>query len=423
MLRLLLREAGITAWNLQGGLQQLMAVSPTRDLPALTWLECKMDQHATQSWPWVQQNGSLPTACSKCNADILWVCPMFSFFCLCFPTQSVCPEGQYNMHIYMQHSRLFDLISITQRLCRQWQCEVCQLIADPSCTKLIFANSAKHTILIAKRRQNNKNWRGPQWQKQRQIALRRIPEPCDTDPWLENKSNNSIFICPDSHISKISNISLKVKGRLSVHGHFVNLLKRRQRKPRLADGLISAMETAEVSGAYGHLKTHTGGKNSVFELDLHWIPSCMFLEHSRIWSIEKYLMLTEKMLHGRAKTSAKGKMDTSQGSTWHQSISCSQNSPSKTIYNIFFNCPIGCPLSNTVHDSEVQFLPHSAELAPKVEIHTNHWKIWWIFLRKNTYLKTDWIHWIRMCTKDIVISFFAFVVWRFSTLSSLTLAG
>ena len=33
---LLLREAGITAWNLQGGLQQLMAVSPTRELPALT---------------------------------------------------------------------------------------------------------------------------------------------------------------------------------------------------------------------------------------------------------------------------------------------------------------------------------------------------------------------------------------------------
>lgn len=210
MLRLLLREAGITAWNLQGGLQQLMAVSPTRDLPALTWLECKMDQHAnaTQSWPWVQQNGSLPTACSKGNADILWVCPMFSFLCLCFPTQSVCPEGQYNIHIYMQHSWQFNLISSTQRLCRQWQCKVCQLIADPSWTKLIFANSAKHTILIAKRRQNSKNWRGPQWQKQRQIALRRIPEPFDTDPWLENKSNKLNFYLPwQSHKQNIKHIT------------------------------------------------------------------------------------------------------------------------------------------------------------------------------------------------------------------------
>lgn len=187
----------------------------------------------------------------------------------------------------MQHSWLFNLISRTQRLCRQWQCEVCQLIADRSWTKLIFANSAKHTILIAKRRQNSKNWRGPQWQKQRQIALRRIPEPFDTDPWLENKNKHSIFTCPDSHISKISNISLKVQGRLSVYGHFVNLLKRRQRKPRLADGLISAMETEEVSGAYGNLEPWITGQKLCF------------------WA------------------------------ALHQSISCSQNSPPKTIYNIF----------------------------------------------------------------------------------------
>ncbi len=65
-IRLLLREAGITAWNLQGGLQQLMAVSPTRDLHALTWAQDGPTCHRNgefpryASWPWVHQN-SLPT--------------------------------------------------------------------------------------------------------------------------------------------------------------------------------------------------------------------------------------------------------------------------------------------------------------------------------------------------------------------------
>ena len=201
----------------------------------------------SNSWPFRQQENCLPWPdwsarwtnmpmppragfeCSKtaaCQLHAVKVMLTFCDFARCFPSFVYAfPHNHFAggpvQYTHLHAAWLFNLISSTQRLCRQWQCEVCQLIADPFWTKLIFANSAKHTILIAKRRQNSKNRRGPQWQKQRQIALRRIPEPFDTD-WLENKSKSSIFICPDSHISKISNISLKVKGRLSVYGHILS---------------------------------------------------------------------------------------------------------------------------------------------------------------------------------------------------------
>lgn len=70
------------------------------------------------------------------------------------------------------------------------------------------------------------------------------------------------------------------------------------------------MESSEVSGAYGNLERtmdHRGQKFCFWAgspLDSFPFPGCIFFK-SILGSIEKYFMLTEKMLHGRAKTSAK----------------------------------------------------------------------------------------------------------------------
>lgn len=117
-------------------------------------------------------------------------------------------------------------------------------------------------------------------------------------------------------------------------------------------------------------------------------------------------MLTEKMLHGRAKTSAKGKMDTSQGSTLHQSISCSQNSPPPNFFFSIVPLVVPYPILYLTLRSSSSLTVQNLHRRSKFTQITG--RLGELFSEKTRVynLKADWIHWIHVCTKDIVISFF-----------------